>query len=594
MSLDVFPPSRMEEIQSANERTALLDKEKSRINNELGGSKPIDGLERTNNATWPIYFIILTIMLERAAYYGILSNLALFLSDDLELSQVVTVVSVFMFTGMAWLMCTVGGVVGDSYTGRFKAILGSFIIYIIGALLLELSARFCDKDAKVTICKKLSQKGAFILCTLFIISIGEGAFKSNITAFGAEQITRQDDKTYRMYFNWFYWGINIGCFIGYSFLAFTQQYCGFVIGYYPPVACLVLACILFLIPKSRYNVYPLSANAFKKVYNVIKEAKSRGRSNAERVGCPGLEEVMPMRSWLDRAMIKYGGSYLDSEVEEVKKLGKIGIMFIILVPYWMIYFQMNSTFLLQGLHMNLHSNDISNQSCQDKDKAIIPAASLSLADVVVVLLAIPLMDKIVYPWLDRRGWGITLSKRILIGFLFATASMVAAGVVEHFRRGLLDKQKLTQCININHNYPAVDMSIFYQVPQYALIGVSEVFASVGSLEFAYQEAPQSMHGFVMGLLYLVQSVASLLGAGLYAFSSTKVLKWVDNKGNARSANLGKLDNYFYLLAAIMFVTWLIFVVLSVKIDFKYRNESLAAVRTKRRSSNKRGDSLSKM
>lgn len=56
-------------------------------------------------------------------------------------------------------------------------------------------------------------------------------------------------------------------------------------------------------------------------------------------GCPGLEDYLPRKSWLDRAMIKYGGSYLDSEVEEVKILGKIIVVFLVLIPYWSIYYQ---------------------------------------------------------------------------------------------------------------------------------------------------------------------------------------------------------------------------------------------------------------
>lgn len=284
MSLDVFPPTRMEEI--ANERTTLLEKQKSHINNGVDGNGDVFE-RRTATTNWPIIFIILTVMLERAAYYGILSNLVMFLTDDLGLNQDVTVPSVFLFTGMAWLMSTIGGVVGDSYTGRFKAILGSLIIYIIGAVLLELNANCSTKDTLIRICNHTLttlQQCSFILCTLFIISVGEGAFKANISAFGAEQITRGDEKTYRVYFNWFYWGINIGCFIGFSVLALIQQYYGFVTGYYPPLGCLILACILFLIPKSRYNVYPLSANVFKKVFKVMKEAKSRGKSNAARYG----------------------------------------------------------------------------------------------------------------------------------------------------------------------------------------------------------------------------------------------------------------------------------------------------------------------
>ena len=48
---------------------------------------------------------------------------------------------------------------------------------------------------------------------------------------------------------------------------------------------------------------------------------------------------MPIRHWLDRAMCKYGGSYLDSEVSEVKTLGRISVMLVMFIPYWMIYYQ---------------------------------------------------------------------------------------------------------------------------------------------------------------------------------------------------------------------------------------------------------------
>lgn len=56
---------------------------------------------------------------------------------------------------------------------------------------------------------------------------------------------------------------------------------------------------------------------------------------------------------------------------------------------------------------------------EDKDShsdlAVIPPASLSLADVLFVLILIPLMDKIIYPWLDRKGWKLSVFNRISIG-----------------------------------------------------------------------------------------------------------------------------------------------------------------------------------
>ena len=45
---------------------------------------------------------------------------------------------------------------------------------------------------------------------------------------------------------------------------------------------------------------------------------------------------------------------------------------------------------------------------------VIPAW-LTLVDVSFVLVLIPIMDKLVYPWLDKKGWGLSIFTRISIG-----------------------------------------------------------------------------------------------------------------------------------------------------------------------------------
>ena len=98
-------------------------------------------------------------------------------------------------------------------------------------------------------------------------------------------------------------------------------------------------------------------------------------------------------------------------------------------------------------------------------KFTIPAASMSLFDTCAVLAFAPIMDHAVYPLLHYCGIRFTPMRRIGVGMLIAAASVVVAGVIEIKRREL----------QVNNNQM---LSVFWQVPQFMLIGISEVLAVV--------------------------------------------------------------------------------------------------------------------
>ena len=130
---------------------------------------------------------------------------------------------------------------------------------------------------------------------------------------------------------------------------------------------------------------------------------------------------------------------------------------------------MQSSFLLQGLNMNL------KMSTNFK----LPAASLSLFDVVIILVLIPFMDRIVYPLLQKCKVRLTSLRRMGIGMIFAALSVIVAAVIERYRRDHVDGKHMQTFDKKTYN--ASSISVFYQAPQFILIGTSEVFASISGM-----------------------------------------------------------------------------------------------------------------
>lgn len=202
----------------------------------------------------------------------------------------------------------------------------------------------------------------------------------------------------------------------------------------------------------------------------------------------------------------------------------------------------------------------------------IPIASLSLLDTIGVLVLIPIMDKLVYPLLKKCNVRLSQLQRIGVGMVIATLSMACAGGIELYRK---EQCCMNQTRGSDETETKVsNITIFYQVPQYTLIGLSEVFTSITGLELAYTEAPKSLQGAVMGIYLLTTGLGTYLGAALVAIVNAitgahgESGEWYPNKDHI---NDGKLANYFFLLAGLMFLNFILYIF--VACDFKVKKET---------------------
>ncbi|XP_064595615.1 solute carrier family 15 member 4-like isoform X2 [Liolophura sinensis] len=448
-----------------------------------------------------------------------------------------------------YLVPVIGGFIADSIAGKFNVIYGSGLIYVLGTFLLVASAvdyrSWLGLDAD-GLAYNLSQyaRSGYFLTGLFLVALGTGGIKANVGPYGAEQAEGLGENAVQTFFNWFYFFINTGSFIAYSAVAYIQQNISFAYGFLVPLISMILAIIFLLIGRRLYKNTPIQGSLLSTAFKVIIEGCKR-------------RDAEDTKSLLDRAKRSHGGSFADATVEGIKSLGGVIPVFLTIVMYWAIYSQMSSTFFLQSVRMDVRIGSL-----------VTPAAALNLFNVVIILILIPFLDIIVYPCLARVGRKPSLLQRIGFGMILAALSVITAGILEIYRKKDISEMGAIPQVLGDKTYNASSLSMFLQVPQFALIGASEVFTSITGLEFAYSEAPSFLKGLIMGLFLVTSGIGSYVSVAIQKIveAATVSHPWFPDE-----INTGNVEYFFFLLGGLMFVDFLIF--LGIAKCYKYKNKT---------------------
>ena len=237
-----------------------------------------------------------------------------------------------------------------------------------------------------------------------------------------------------------------------------------------------------------------------------------------------------------------------TQVEEVKCILRLLPIWLCTILYSVVFTQMASLFVEQGAAMETRISTFH-----------IPPASMSSFDILSVAAFIFIYRQVLDPLVAKKtkSKGLTELQRMGIGLILAIMAMVSAGLVEHFRL-----KYARQGCNNNCDEGSSSLGILWQVPQYVLIGASEVFMYVGQLEFFNGQAPDGLKSFGSALcmtsISLGNYVSSLLVAIVMKISARDhdMPGWIP--GNL---NKGHLDMFYFLLAAltsadlVIYIAW---------------------------------------
>ncbi|CAN1766610.1 Protein NRT1/ PTR FAMILY 5.2 [Linum perenne] len=387
-------------------------------------------------------FIVGYEVFERMAYYGIATNLVVYLGERLHEGTVQSSNNVTNWAGTVWILPILGAYIADARLGRFWTFVFASAIYLSGMILLTLAVsipglkppRCPESDPGCNIQPSALQKGIFYLA-LYIIAIGTGGTKPNISTMGADQFDEFEPKerTHKLsFFNWWMFSIFFGTLFSNTFLIYLQDRVGWTLGYGLPTVGLGISIVVFLIGTPMYRHKLPVGSPFTKMAQVLaaaarnwnvelpddpKELYELGPDEYEKLGkfpvdhSPSLS--FPCR-FLDKAAARTATTTSPwhltpvTQVEETKQMLKmLPILAITILPSAIVA-QSGTLFIKQGSTMDRSMGP----------NFEIPAACLAAFVTIFMLISLVIYDRWFVPFIKHftgNPRGITLLQRMGIG-----------------------------------------------------------------------------------------------------------------------------------------------------------------------------------
>ncbi|KAJ1267337.1 hypothetical protein BS78_07G048000 [Paspalum vaginatum] len=545
---------------------------------------------RATTGRWGAAAMILVAELnERLTTLGIAVNLVTYLTGTMHLGNAESANVVTNFMGTSFMLCLLGGFVADSFLGRYLTIAIFTAVQASGVTILTISTAApglrppsCAAgggDDGGPSCERASgaQLGVLYLA-LYLTALGTGGLKSSVSGFGSDQFDESDgterDQMMR-FFNWFFFFISLGSLLAVTVLVYVQDNLGRRWGYGACAASIAAGLVVFLAGTRRYRFKKLAGSPLTQIAAVVAAAwrKRRvplpadpallydidlGKAAAAEEGSAKKskrKERLPHTDqfrFLDHAAINEDPAAEPSkwrlatltDVEEVKTLVRMLPIWATTIMFWTVYAQMTTFSVSQATTMDRRIGP----SFQ------IPAGSLTVFFVGSILLTVPVYDRIVVPVarrLNGNPHGLSPLQRIGVGLALSVVAMAGAALTE-IRRLRVARDAAVPAGGV------VPMSVFWLIPQFFLVGAGEAFTYIGQLDFFLRECPKGMKTMSTGLFLSTLSlgffVSSALVTGVHKLTGDRH-PWI-----ADDLNKGRLDNFYWLLAAVCLANLLVYLV----------------------------------
>ena len=465
--------------------------------------------------------ILITETAERIAYFGFRAVLVLYFTHGLQFSESTAVSLCASTIAVSYFSPLIGAVLADSWWGRYQTIWRFGCLYALGLSLLTWAAYGVPnyqeggnvEDEEVS--EHLTMKRTLTFVSLFCVCMGTGGIKPCVSAFGADQVATyenaavtasakdaQDKEGYsnlvekrrheriREFFNSFYFAINVGALGAFALIPLVRANFGFGASFLIPTVSMILALIIFRVHKRQYKhrTRDDSQHSLLEVF-VVSFWILVERALDMRIGrCISTRPIFRHHRVASAENENDGDIAEDPSSVPVYQDASQALHLLPLMAFfpifWMLYDQQGSVWTLQASRMNLHGFE---------------PEQLQFLNPLEIMIFIPLFDRMIYPWMETRGFDITPIRRMEYGMFLAAVSFAISALLEQ----------------IIQDQDPMSVSVAWQVPQITVLTIAEILLNVTGLEFAYTHAPANMQAFILSLYLFMTAIGNGLAALLY-------------------------------------------------------------------------------
>uniref|UniRef100_A0A673HTD8 Solute carrier family 15 member 1-like n=1 Tax=Sinocyclocheilus rhinocerous TaxID=307959 RepID=A0A673HTD8_9TELE len=364
-----------------------------------------------------IFFIVVNEFCERFSYYGMRAVLVLYFRYFLLWDDDLATSIYHAFVALCYLTPILGAIIADSWLGKFKTIIYLSIVYAIGQVTMAVSTIHDITDANrdgtpdnFTFHIALSMLG------LVLIALGTGGIKPCVAAFGGDQFQEHQSRQLNTFFSVFYLCINAGSLLSTLITPVlraqecgihTQQQC-YPLAFGVPAALMVVSLVVFISGSGMYIKTDPEGNIMWSVCKCIGFAiKNRFRHRSSRY--PKREH------WMDWADEKYDKLL----IAQIKIVLKVLFLYIPLPMFWTLFDQKGSRWTLQATTMT-----------GDFGAFILQPDQMQTVNPILILTLVPIMDRLIFPLIQKCGINFSPLKRMTVGMLFAAMAFVSAALVQ--------------------------------------------------------------------------------------------------------------------------------------------------------------------